>query len=78
MTHLCLRIGTSPAENSRATEVSDFLVQAMGKDDGERHAFLSFVSCVAEHQTLWNCDGVSDESISGLHNLIDLQQKSKT
>lgn len=51
-THLCLRVGTRPAENARATKFGNFLVQTMRQDDGERHAFFGLVGRVSKHQSL--------------------------
>jgi hypothetical protein len=50
--HLRLGVGAQPREGSRSASDSQRLVEFVGKNDGQRHAFLRLVGGIAKHDTL--------------------------
>ena len=50
--HLRLRIWSEPREGARVSQLGQFLIDLVGQDDSQGHAFVGFVRRVAKHESL--------------------------
>lgn len=50
--YLCFRVRSGPPKVPGTSEISNFLVQFVGKNHSHWHALFSFISGVSKHQTL--------------------------